>query len=52
MRHSVAFHLGLNCLPKYLFRDFQYTRGKNWQDVRNSLLQLYTKPFNKFILFP
>ena len=22
-----AFHLGLHCLPKYLFRGFQYTKG-------------------------
>ena len=22
-----AFHLGLQCLPKYPFREFQYTKG-------------------------
>ena len=27
MQHDVAFHLGLHCLPKYLFRGFQYTKG-------------------------
>ena len=26
MQHSVAFHLGLHCLPKYPFRKFQYTK--------------------------
>ena len=28
MQHHAAFHLGLHCLPKYLFRGFQYTKGK------------------------
>ena len=23
--HYAAFHLGLHCLPKYLFRGFKYT---------------------------
>ena len=27
MLHSAAFHLGLHCLPKDLFRDFPYTKG-------------------------
>ena len=27
MQHYVAFHLDLHCLPKYLFRGFQYTKG-------------------------
>ena len=27
MQHCAAFHLGLHCLPKYLFRCFQYTKG-------------------------
>ena len=27
MQHNAAFHLGLHCLPKYLFRGFQYTKG-------------------------
>ena len=27
MQHYAAFHLGLHCLPKYLFRGFQYTQG-------------------------
>ena len=27
MLHSAAFHLGLHCLPKYLFWGFQYTKG-------------------------
>ena len=27
MPHIAAFHLGLHCLPKYLFRGFQYTKG-------------------------
>ena len=27
MQHYAVFHLGLHCLPKYLFRDFQYTKG-------------------------
>ena len=26
MLHYVAFHLGLHCLPKYLFRGLQSTR--------------------------
>ena len=25
MQHNAAFLLGLHCLPKYPFRDFQYT---------------------------
>ena len=25
MQHHAAFHLGPYCLPKYPFRDFQYT---------------------------
>ena len=24
---NAAFHLGLPCLPKYLFKGFQYTKG-------------------------
>ena len=28
MQHYGAFHLGLHCLPKYLLRDFEYTKGK------------------------
>ena len=28
MHHHAAFQLGLHCLPKYLFRGFQYTKGK------------------------
>ena len=27
MPHLAAFHLGLLCLPKYPFRDLQYTKG-------------------------
>ena len=27
MQHYVAFHLGRRCLPKYLCRGFQYTKG-------------------------
>ena len=27
MQPYAAFHLGLHCLPKYLFRGFQYTKG-------------------------
>ena len=27
MLHSTAFHLGLHCLPNYLFRGLQYTKG-------------------------
>ena len=27
LQHNTAFHLGLHCLPKYLFRGFQYTKG-------------------------
>ena len=27
MQHYAAFHLGLHCLPKYLFMGFQYTQG-------------------------
>ena len=27
MSHSMAFHLGLHCLTKYMFRGFQYTKG-------------------------
>ena len=27
MPHYAAFHLGLLCLPKYLFRGFMYTKG-------------------------
>ena len=29
MQHYAAFHLGLHCLPKYMypFRGFQYTKG-------------------------
>ena len=27
MQHYAAFHLGLHCLPKYLFRSFQYSKG-------------------------
>ena len=28
MQHYSTFHLSLHCLPKYLFRDFQYTKGR------------------------
>ena len=28
MQHYAAFHQGLYCLLKYLFRGFQYTKGK------------------------
>ena len=27
MQHNAVFHLGFHCLPKYLFRGFQYTKG-------------------------
>ena len=27
MKHFVAFHLGLHCLPKYPFRSFQYEKS-------------------------
>ena len=27
MQHYAAFHLGLNCLQKYLFRGFLNTKG-------------------------
>ena len=27
MQHYAAFHLGLHCWPKYLFRGFQYKKG-------------------------
>ena len=27
MQHNAAFHQGLHCLPKYLFRGFRYTKG-------------------------
>ena len=27
MLHYVAFHLGLHCLPKYMFRSFRSTKG-------------------------
>ena len=27
MQHYAAFHLGLHCLSKYLFRGFQHTKG-------------------------
>ena len=27
MLHFTAFHLGLHCLPKYLFRGFAYIKG-------------------------
>ena len=27
MQYGAAFHLGLHCLPKYLFMGFQYTKG-------------------------
>ena len=27
MQLYAAFHLGLHCLPKYLFRGFQCTKG-------------------------
>ena len=27
MQHNAAFHLDLHCLPKYLFRGFQYIKG-------------------------
>ena len=29
MQHYAAFHLGLHCLPKYLFRGFQNTK-REW----------------------
>ena len=28
MPHYAAFHLGLDCLPKYLFRGLWYSKGK------------------------
>ena len=27
MQHYTVFHLGLDCLPKYPFRGFWYTKG-------------------------
>ena len=27
MQHNAAFYLGLHCLPKYMFKGFQYTKG-------------------------
>ena len=27
MQHHAAFHLGLHCLSKYLFRGFQHTKS-------------------------
>ena len=29
MQHYAVFHLGLQCLPKYAFRGFQYTKGSD-----------------------
>ena len=28
MQRCAAFHLGRHCLPKHLFRGFQFTNGK------------------------
>ena len=30
MPHSVAFHQGLHCLPKYLFMGFPVCKGLNY----------------------
>ena len=30
MPHYVASHLGLHCLPKYLFRGFLVSKGLSW----------------------
>ena len=30
MPHYAAFHLGLHCLPKYLFRGFPSSKGEKW----------------------
>ena len=31
MQHYVAFHQGLHCLPKYLFRGFQSSKGESYK---------------------
>ena len=33
MQHHAAFHLGLHCFSKYLFRRFQYTKRYNKYDA-------------------
>ena len=33
MLHYVAFHLGLHCLPKYLFRGFWFQRLNRWDNI-------------------
>ena len=34
MQHDAALHPGLHCLPKHLFRGFQYTKGLEWQIIQ------------------
>ena len=50
--HYVAFHLGRHCLPKYVLRVFQSTRGKSSyysfcqiQTTLILLLQIYCEKF-------
>ena len=31
--HHAAFHLGLRCLPKYLFRGFWSSKGPYWANL-------------------
>ena len=45
--HSVAFHLGLQCWPKYLLMGFQYKRVKS--PFHHSMLILFN-PFPVLIL--
>ena len=35
MQQYAAFHLGLNCLPKYQSRGFQYTKSKSQSIIEN-----------------
>ena len=45
MQHYAAFHLGFQCLPKNLFRGFQYTKvnvNKNLVLIqRQSMVKIY-----------
>ena len=34
MQHYAAFHLGLSCMPKYTFRDFQQTKSEEIQNLK------------------
>ena len=49
MPHNTAFHLGLHCLPKYLFAVVQHEKGYNSNKFGLFVLMLFV-PINSLLV--